>query len=128
MPLLLPILSRLLPALGILLALWFAWNRIDNWCNGACTDARAELATAQGQIQAAQERATALADVAGVGVMRNVWSNAMIAFDAGTPWREVNYALLRAAIRVDQQRSGLSALRSRLWRAYERRRYPERRT
>ena len=61
MPFLLPILSRLLPALGILLALWFAWHKIDNWCNGACSDARAELATAQGQIQAAQERATALA-------------------------------------------------------------------
>jgi hypothetical protein len=60
-PFLLPILSRLLPALGILLALWFAWHKLDTWCNGACEDARAELVTAQGQIQAAQERATALA-------------------------------------------------------------------
>ena len=61
MPFLLPILSRLLPALGILLALWFAWHKLDTWCNGVCEDARAELSVAQGQIQAAQERATALA-------------------------------------------------------------------
>lgn len=61
MTFLLPILGRLLPILGVLFAAWFAWHKIDNWCNGACTDARAELATAQGQIQAAQERATALA-------------------------------------------------------------------
>ena len=61
MHLLLPILSRLLPALGILFALWFAWHKLDTWCNDACEDARAELSVAQGQIQAAQERATALA-------------------------------------------------------------------
>lgn len=61
MPFLLPILSRLLPALGILLALWFAWHKLDTWCNGVCEGARADLVVAQGQIQAAQERATALA-------------------------------------------------------------------
>jgi hypothetical protein len=60
-PLLLPILGRLLPALGILLALWFAWHKLDTWCNDSCRSARAELVVAQGQIQAAQERATALA-------------------------------------------------------------------
>ena len=61
MAFLLPILGRLLPVLGVLFAAWYAWHKADNWCNGACKDARAELSVAQGQIQAAQERATALA-------------------------------------------------------------------
>ena len=61
MAFLLPILGRLLPAIGILIAVWLGWRAVDGWCNGACKDARAELVTAQGQIQAAQERATALA-------------------------------------------------------------------
>ena len=61
MAFLLPILGRLLPVLGVLFAAWFAWHKADNWCNGACSEARAELSVAQGQIQAAQERATALA-------------------------------------------------------------------
>ena len=61
MAFLLPILGRLIPILGILFAAWFAWRAVDGWCNGACEDARAELVTAQAQIQEAQERATALA-------------------------------------------------------------------
>jgi len=67
-----------------------------------------------------RERADALAIAAHVGSYRNMWSNAMIAFDHGTPWREVDYSLLRDAIRVDAQRSKLIGLRSRLFRAYER--------
>ena len=62
MAFLLPILGRLLPVLGVLFAAWFAWYKIDHSCwTSACKDARAELSVAQGQIQAAQERATALA-------------------------------------------------------------------
>lgn len=61
MAFLLPILGRLIPILGILFAAWFAWRAVDGWCNGACEDARAELVTAQAQIQEAQDRATALA-------------------------------------------------------------------
>ena len=61
MAFLLPILGRLLPAIAILITVWIGWRAVDGWCNGACKDARAELVTAQGQIQAAQERATALA-------------------------------------------------------------------
>lgn len=50
-------------------------------------------------------RATALAERAGVGAMRNVWHNAMSSRDNGTPWVGVDYSLLRQAIRIDSQRS-----------------------
>ena len=58
---LLPILGRLLPALGILFAAWFAWHKADNWCNSACVEQRTQLGNARTQIGIAQARATALA-------------------------------------------------------------------
>jgi hypothetical protein len=49
-------------------AVWTIWSSVNNWCNGACRDAReerdeaiAESVQLHGVIKAAQERATALA-------------------------------------------------------------------
>lgn len=66
------IVSRLLPyALGALfvsLVAWWGWRIANNWCNGACRDARAEVVALTEErdglaagIKAAQERASALA-------------------------------------------------------------------
>ncbi len=46
-------------------------------------------------------RANDYALQAGLGQQRNVWHNAMIARSEGRPWAEVNYSLLRRAIRED---------------------------
>ena len=60
------------------------------------------------------QRAT---DTSGLGAMRNVWSNAMLALDDGRPWREVDYDALRRAIRIDTvMRKRVYALRRSLWR------------
>jgi hypothetical protein len=67
------------------------------------------------------QRATDLARRAGLDQMRNVWSNAMIARDAGRPWIGVDYSLLREAIRVDESRWEIPALRSRVIRPILRR-------
>ena len=47
-------------------------------------------------------RATATARAAGLGTERNVWTNAMISYENGTPWREVNYPLLRRALWLER--------------------------
>lgn len=59
--LLLPILSRVLPALALAALAWFAWHRVDNWCNSACVEQRTQFENARTQIGIAQARATALA-------------------------------------------------------------------
>lgn len=60
------------------------------------------------------QRAT---DTSGLGPMRNVWSNAMIALADGHPWRDVDYDALRLAIRVDEiLRKRVRVLRRNLWR------------
>lgn len=70
------------------------------------------------------ERANALAH--GLSHGRNVWSNAMIDYRAGRPWRDVDYSRLRHAIRIDEvQRSHIRRLRDRLWRALYARHFPE---
>ncbi len=59
------------------------------------------------------QRATALS---GLGDMRNVWHNAMLALADGRPWRDVDYTALRRAIHIDEvQRRRVSALRRALW-------------
>ena len=61
-------------------------------------------------------RANRLARAAGVGEARNVWHNALLAFKDGRPWREVDYSLLRAAIREDTRSLEPSAIEDRLYR------------
>lgn len=64
-------------------------------------------------------RANGYAARAGLGIERNVWSNAMLARDAGAPW-VVDYDALREAITIDERRLLLGRKRSAMWRAYER--------
>ena len=59
--LLLPILGRLLPIVGMALLAWFAWHKVDNWCNSACEAKSLQLSEATAALQQAHERATALA-------------------------------------------------------------------
>lgn len=56
-----PLLGRVIPALGMVLLAWIAWHKVDNWCNGACRDARAEAQQYGEQLKQARERSTALA-------------------------------------------------------------------
>lgn len=58
---LLPVLGRLIPVLGMMLLAWFAWHKVDNWCNSACQAQSQQLAEANSALQQAHERATALA-------------------------------------------------------------------
>jgi hypothetical protein len=62
----------------------------------------------------------------GCGTYRNVWHNAMIDYNAGRPWRDVDYSALRHAIRIDEVlRPRVRAIGSRLWDRLYRRYYPE---
>lgn len=62
---------------------------------GRLSDIAARVSTAR------SKRATALAIRAGLDASRHVWSNAMISRSQGRPWAEVDYSLLRQALRVD---------------------------
>jgi hypothetical protein len=74
--------------------------------------------------QSRRERANDLARRAGLDEARNVWHNAILSLQCGTPWRGVDYSLLRAAIRVEESRLDVSRLRSRLVSAVLARCYP----
>lgn len=68
-------------------------------------------------------RATA---TSGMGPMRNVWSNAMLALKGGSPWRDVDYDRLRLAIHIDDVlRKRVRELEKSLWRMLRRRYFPE---
>lgn len=62
----------------------------------------------------------------GLGVARNVWSNAMLALKYGEPWRDVDYDRLRRAIHIDEVlRDRVRKLEKSLWRMLRRRYFPE---
>lgn len=73
-----------------------------------------------------RNRANDAARRAGLDQSRNVWTNAIIARESGHPWSGVDYSALRDAMRIDAARERVWDLRSRLWRAYERKHYPGR--
>ena len=60
--LLLPILGRILPAIGLTLLAWFAWHKVDSTCwSSACREVSSELQQSKQALLQAHERATALA-------------------------------------------------------------------
>lgn len=59
--LLLRFLPHLIGAAVLVVSLWTVWYKVDHWCNAACKPAIERANAAEAAIQAAQERATALA-------------------------------------------------------------------